>query len=409
MKSSRKFGWWTLGRWALVPVVLVVLFVVLQFAWGFVVYPAEYVFRVLRWGQSDAFDWQKFPSHTLAAPSQTIDWEVAEDPAVPATFADLAGVDDWDAFLGSNQTQAFLVIRDGEIVYQRYFNGTQPDSIVTSFSVAKSFTSALVGIAISEGLIGSVNDRVTDYLPELTERDRRFSDITIQDLLRMSSGLEYEENRILLLSGDDPLTTYFPDQRWLALNNTHILEPAGLHFSYNKYHPQLLGMILERTTGMTVTEYVQTRLWTPMGMAYDGSWSTDSVESDFEKMETGVNARAVDFAKFGQLYLNGGEWQGQQLVPQSWVADSTQPWQAGRPDYYPALFADGPGDGYYGYMWWGFQRSGGYDFSAAGDRGQYIYVSPSSSLVIIRNGTDYGIPYSEWWRLFYEFATSMQG
>ena len=332
---------WARGvKLAVVPIGLLALLMVVQIGWGLIVYPAEYVFRVLAWGQSDAFDWQKFPSHRLAGAAEPFEFETREDPIVPAELAGLAGVDDWHRFLADNQTQAFLVIRDGRIVYQGYFNGTRPDTMLTSFSVAKSFTSALVGIAIQEGAIGSADDSICDYLPELATRDPRFGAITIKDLLRMASGLEYQEMRVMILAGDDPLTTYYPDQRWLALNNTRIQEPPGRHFLYNKYHPQLLGMILERATGMTVTQFLQTRLWTPLAMAYSGSWSTDSQQSDFEKMETGVNARAVDYAKFGQLYLESGSWQGKTIIPMSWVAESTQPWQPTQADYYPSYKPD---------------------------------------------------------------------
>jgi CubicO group peptidase (beta-lactamase class C family) len=226
----------------------------------------------------------------------------------------------------------------------------------------------------------------------------------------MSSGLEYKEFRFPGLNSDDPLTTYYPDQRWLALNNTKAIDPPEAYFQYNKYHPQLLGMILERSTGGTVTQYLQTRIWDPLGMEYGGSWSVDSEQSDFEKMETGVNARAVDFAKFGQLFLDGGSWNGQQVIPREWVEESTQPFL---PDdhesYYPDGFSDLPGLGYYTYMWWGMGREeGDYDFTAEGDKGQYIYVSPERSLVIIRNGIDYGIPYNEWLHLFFDFASEFE-
>jgi CubicO group peptidase (beta-lactamase class C family) len=165
-------------------------------------------------------------------------------------------------------------------------------------------------------------------------------------------------------------------------------------------------MILERTTGMSVTDYLQTRIWDPLGMEFDGSWSTDSVDSDFEKMETGINARAVDFAKFGALFLNGGLWQGRQVVPRAWVDESTQPLlPADYDDYYNDWVKAMPGRGYYKYMWWGMSREdGGYDFTAEGDKGQFIYVSPEKNLVIVRNGIDYGIPAHDWLRLFYEFA-----
>jgi len=213
--------------------------------------------------------------------------------------------------------------------------------------------------------------------------------------------------RPLLFNGDDPLTTYFPNQRKLALENTFIIDPPVQYFQYNKYHPQLLGLILERTTGMTVTQYLQTRLWDPLGMEFDGSWSTDSKESDFEKMETGVNARAIDFAKFGVLYLDGGNWNGTQILSKAWVDESTQPLL---PENYSSYYTDYvkamPGQGYYNYMWWGMVREDGtYDFTAEGDKGQFIYVSPENNMVIVRNGTQYGISSHEWLKLFYEFAS----
>ena len=117
------------------------------------------------------------------------------DPRVEELFQKLSGARNWDSFLEANHTQAFIVIKDGKVVYENYFNDTQRDSIVTSFSVAKSFTSALIGIAIQEGYIKSVDDPITTYLPELARRDPRFKEITIRDLLLMSSGLEYEEFR----------------------------------------------------------------------------------------------------------------------------------------------------------------------------------------------------------------------
>ena len=244
-------------------------------------YPPEYIYRVQVWQASDAFDWQKFPSHPLNAAPIAYHFEAAPDPRVAELFKGYTGAEDWDRFLEKNDTQAFIVIQDGKIRYENYFNGTRRDSIVTSFSVAKSFTSALIGIAIQEGYIHSVNDPITTYLPELAKRDQRFTEITIRDLLMMSSGLEYVgfQPSFLNLNNDDNLTSYYTDQRRIALENTHIISPAGQYFQYNKYHPQLLGMILERTTGMPVTSYLQTRIWDRLGMEFDGSWSTDSTSS----------------------------------------------------------------------------------------------------------------------------------
>lgn len=401
MKARKIILWTLLAAVALLAVAFVA---------ALLTYPSDYVFRVLAWRDSDVFDWQKFPSHPLEPAPSTYTFDGAPNGDVVTRLSRIAGIDDWDAFLEETQTQAFIVVRDRTILFEKYFNETERDSIVTSFSMAKSITSALVGIAIDEGHIESVDDSITIYLPELADRDPRFDDITIRHLLMMSSGLEYEAFRFPGLNSDDPLTTYHPDQRWLALNNTNIADPPGAYFQYNKYHPQLLGMILERTTGVTATQYLQMKIWDPLGMEFGGSWSTDSEESDFEKMETGVNARAIDFAKFGQLFLDDGSWAGRQVIPKKWVEESTRPYL---PDnyasYYPDWFGDLPGQGYYEYMWWGMAReSGRFDFAAEGDRGQFIYVSPENSLVIVRHGIDYGIPYDEWLELFHEFAGELQ-
>ena len=401
-----KSRWVTASAWALG---ILVGLIVLHVTWALLVYPPQYVYRVLAWRESDVFDWQKFPERPLEAAPAPFYFDENPSGRVPTLFARLVGVDDWDAWLESNGTQAFIVIQDGAVLDEKYFNGTKRDSIVTSFSVAKSVTSALVGIAIEQGYINSVDDPITDYLPELARRDQRFGDIIIRHLLLMSSGLEYQAMRWALFNGDDPLTYNYPDQRQIALGNTHIVDPPAVYFEYNKYHPQLLGLILERTTGISVTEYLQAVLWNPLGMEFDGSWSIDSESSGFEKMETGLNARAIDFAKFGQLFLNKGNWQGEQLIPADWIAESTEPYlPADYAAYYPSFFAEIPGQAYYTYMWWGMQRDGDrYDFAAVGDKGQFIYVSPHKNLVIVRNGIEFGISMEEWLTLFFRFATEL--
>lgn len=367
-----------------------------------VVYSPEYVRRVLVWGESDQRDYlENFPSRALDASSSPFTFGVAlDEDQVRSAFEPAFGVDDLDAFLGSVDTQAFIVIHHDQIIYEHYFNGAARDSMLTSFSVAKSFDSALIGMAIDEGFIRGVDDPITDYLPELAVRDARFANITIRDLLLMASGLDFKEMRWALFNGDDPITTYFPDQRKAALEWTSIVESPGEHFSYDKYHPQMLGMILERATGMSVTEYTQTRLWDRIGMEFGGSWALDS-DGGFEKMEAGLNARAIDYAKLGRLYLNGGVWNGARVLSAQWVNDSTSfdP-TTQNADYYQLSFGPGVyagGIGYYKYMWYGMQRDGAAsDFFAEGDHGQLIYVSPSRDLIVVRFGTEYGIPWHDW-------------
>ena len=376
-----------------------------------IVYSPAYVVRVLAWGESDQGDYlDNFPSEPLTASPEPFRFpSVPDESLVRGVLADVFGVADFDSFLEETGTQAFIVIGNDGVVYEQYFNGAARDSLLTSFSTAKSFVSTLVGIAIDEGHIGAVTDPVTAYLPELEERDDRFASITIEHLLDMAAGLGYQEMRWALFNGDDPLTTYHTDQRKLALENTRIVDAPGEYFLYNKYHPQLLGLVLERATGMSVTEYTQTRLWDPLGMEFAGSWSLDS-EDGFEKMEAGLNARAIDYAKLGRLFLHGGEWEAGRIISADWVSttvtlDTTQH----RSDYYPnewgqAIYDDG--GGFYNRMWYGKLRGDlPADFAAEGDHGQFIYVSPAHDVIIVRNGTSYGgVSSTAWTDAFYEAA-----
>ena len=372
------------------------------------VYPPAYVYRVIWWNLADVNDYKRFPSQELeTGPSDFSFRRSTGEERVAALFEAQPEVDRLDEFLAARDTQAFLVIQDDAILYEKYFNGAARDSIVTSFSVAKSFVSALVGIAIGEGKIASVRDPITKYLPELAERDPRFSEIRIEDLLRMSSGIRYRE--FPFLTGDDAKTYYYPDLRALALQQTEVAGEPGAAFLYNNYHPLLLGLILERSTGVPVAEYLQEKIWKPLGMEHPGSWSLDSTETGFPKMESGINARAIDFARFGRLYLNGGAWEGRQIVPADWVADSTRMESApDRESYYPKDFDLPSAKLRYGYLWWGICRGeDDCDFAAEGNLGQLIYVSPRSNLIIVKNSSGYGdLTWRQWDDLFSRVAAA---
>jgi CubicO group peptidase (beta-lactamase class C family) len=405
-------------RWlprGLAALLILLILLIVWVAAALVVYPNEYVWRVLAWRQSDVNDYLvNFPSRPLA-PSPT-PHRYAEDPDTDVTdlvmeVFDLA-VDDGSAgagatggaddavgrFLAETDTQALLIIDDDTLVFERYRDGAGRESLVTSFSVAKSFVSTLVGIAVDQGAIESIDDPVSVHLPELADRDPRFTDVTLRHLLTMSSGLEYQEMRWWLFNGDDPLTTYHPDQRRLCLEHPDIVSGPDVEFSYNKCHPQLLGLILERATGMSVTDFTQEALWDPLGMEYGGSWSIDSEQSGFEKLEAGLNARPIDFAKLGSLFLHEGRWNGREVVSSEWVALASGADSAGRA---PAF---SPGR-YYGFMWWGWERENGADYFAAwGDHSQFVFVSPSNGVVIVRNGFHDGIDPQQWIAGFTEIA-----
>lgn len=366
--------------------------------------------RVEAWGDASVFDDLVFPSRPLQPSATPFRYpRRLEDGSVAARFASLEylpgrPIGNLADFLARTQTTSFVVIHDDTILYEQYFNGWGPDSIFTSFSVAKAFVSTLVGIAIDRGLIRAVTDPITRYLPELARRDPRFRRITIRDLLRMASGLRYVEEEGPY---DNRWTYLAPDLRRSALERSTIVEKPGRRWLYNNYNPLLIGMILERVSHRTVTELLQQWIWSPLGMQYGGSWSIDSRAHGFEKMESGINARAVDFAKLGSLYLHAGKWNGRRLVPAGWVSDATQPWRTPA-DYFEDQGFFGPGGHYFGYFWWGDTRSGGpSDFHTVGNKGQFIYCSPQKRLVIVRTGMDFGVSSVRWLHLFREFADGL--
>jgi len=384
------------------------ILVVIPIPYAYLAYPAEYVDRVFHLGNADVYDYQKLLERPLETSESPFEFSLnLDEDRIRTQFEAVSGIEDFVSFLAKNRTQAFIVIQNDNILYEQYFNGASRDTIVTSFSIAKSFTSALVGIAILEGHIHSVNDPITDYLPELAERDPAFKNITIRNLLMMSSGIKYTE--FPFLNGDDVKTYYYPNLRELALKDTQIVGFPGEKFLYNNYHPLLLGMILERATGTSVTNYLQEKIWKPIGMQYPGSWSLD--ENEFEKMESGINARAIDFAKFGRLYLHDGNWNEVEVIPAEWVAESTQAdTSVDYANYYYDGFIFANGQGYYKYMWWGIQRDAQtYDFIALGNKGQYIFVSPQKDLIILRFGESYGEfgGSQGWLDLFYGFASNL--
>jgi CubicO group peptidase (beta-lactamase class C family) len=361
-----------------------------------------YLTRAIFWRESDYKDLEKFPARTIhnAPPTFRFDELPADNPYASQieSIANTHNNGSFENYLDASGTTAFLVVHDDKLLYERYFNGYDETSVQTSFSMAKSFASALVGIAIDEGHIKSVDEPITNYIPELLERDRRFKSITIRHLLTMSSGIKYEEGGTLPWGeeADDTKTYYATDLRELALDNCRIEGKPGEYFEYNNYNPLLVGMILERTTGMPVARYMEKKLWKPMGMEADGSWSLDSESSGFEKMESGVNARARDFARFGMLFAKEGNWRDEQLISREWVEESTRPDTSTDPSQN------------YQYFWWVNTPDGENHFSARGNYGQYIYVAPEKDLVIVRLGKEEGEKgYGYWDDLFDELSTKL--
>jgi len=364
--------------------------------------------RSLAWGDASVMDYGVFKKrkiHGAVVPS-TFPYKL-QTLKVDSTFGKMDyikgyPIDNFETFLERTKTTAFIVLSDDTIIYEKYFNGFNRNSVFTSFSMAKSFVSTLIGLAIADGYIKSDTDRITTYIPELLQKDQRFANIRIKDLLSMSSGLHYSGDEGH--PSDDEITYYDPDLRKAALKYSTVEEPPGLHWLYDNYHPLLLGLILERTTRMSVSKYLEEKLWKKMGGG-SASWSVD--EHGFEKLESGINCSAYDYARFGELFLHNGKYNKVQVVPANWILKATQPQP--KPDGWEPYFQQT--NGFYGYFWWGRLRgdkSTGNDFFAQGNKGQYIYICPERKLVIIKLGYEFGLPGPDatyWPNLFYKFAT----
>jgi CubicO group peptidase (beta-lactamase class C family) len=364
------------------------------YAWAWSSTDESTIARAIMWRESDVGDQDRFPARRVPAGARPSPLPTG----VEAHFAVSAEGIGLDEFLRGKDTLAFVVVHEDRIVLERYFDGATRESLQTSFSVAKSFVSTLVGIAIDAGLIGSVDDPVTDYVPELVARDPRFRQITLHHLLTMSSGIHYEaEAGFPWPFGDNTYTYYGVDLRDVALNRVRVAAPPGLAWQYNNYHPLLLGLVLERATGMSVSEFMATRLWQPLGAEADATWSLDSERSGFEKMESGVNARAVDYARFGLLFLHDGEWNGRRIVSEDWVHAATRADMTADPSNYYG----------YRYFWWLDAARPG-RFYAMGKYGQFIYVAPDADAVIVRLGRSSGIANGTWLATFRDLIEQLE-
>lgn len=304
------------------------------------------------------------------SPPPASEWAVEPPEAHGMDAAVLDGARSY-AFVPQRNTQGVVVVRHGVIVAEWYADGAAADSWAASWSVGKSITSALVGIAIEEGHIPDVDVPMTTYYPQWAGTAREGT--TLRDVLTMTSGLRWQES----YSVDDAATSDIiqmvatqRDQLAYAASRPQEV-PAGTRFSYSSGDTMLLSGVLEQATGVPVREYAQEKLFGPMGMDQAEMW-TDAEGNTLTYCCVDTTSRG--FARFGQVYLQGGEWGGHQVVPEDWVEESLAP----SPTY----------DGY-GYQWWLTPASGDRParFSARGHDGQYIYVIPSLDLVVVRNGT----------------------
>ncbi|MFT3663058.1 MAG: serine hydrolase [Gordonia sp. (in: high G+C Gram-positive bacteria)] len=287
-------------------------------------------------------------------------------------------------FLERTSTRGLVVLHDGRMVAEKYWAGYTSGSRFNSWSVGKSITSTAVGLAFSEGRIDSLDDPITEYVPEL--KGSGYDGVPIEHILQMSSGQDYDESDYANVTAGATGTTI----RMVAgepLKNqarqSKRVRRSGTAFNYASMDTFVLGWLVTSVTGRSLPSYVQQKIWHPAGMASSAAVGEDYHGSPIAYAS--YHATTRDFARFGELFANGGEVRGRQVIPAEWVRRATTP-QSGQ--VAPGKLYPGGGSRYgYGYQWWIGEGDRG-DYTAIGILGQFVYVWPAKGIVIAKNSED---------------------
>jgi CubicO group peptidase (beta-lactamase class C family) len=272
------------------------------------------------------------------------------------------------------KTLAFVVIKNDSVTHEQYWDGCNENCNTNSFSMAKTFTSILIGCAIDEGKIKSVDQPVGDFLPEFKNGDE--AKLTIKNLLTMSSGINFDEDYVNPFAY--PGAAYYGSDIKELTYKYKVKDEPGKTFKYLSGNSELLGFVLEKATGKKVSDYASEKLWQPLGAKNSAFWSLDH-EGGMEKTYCCFNTNALDFARIGKLFLDSGKWNGKQIVSKEYVLNSIKPAE---------LIDDfGKKNQKYGYSWWLIPNYKGHDiFYARGLLGQYILCIPDKKMVVVRLG-----------------------
>ena len=281
-----------------------------------------------------------------------------------------------EEFLEDTKTSAMLVIKDDVIRYESYFLGGDENTLFSSNSMGKSFVSALMGIAISEGAVESVDDPIGKYIPEFVGTE--LENIPIKACLQMASGIKFDEDTDM--SG-------FSMRTLMGTPAMKVIAKYGMQeepYTYRRYlsiNTEILGQVITNATGCSLAEYMEMKLWKKLDVAHDAYWT---LSNGTELAMGGLSVSLRDYARFARLYLNGGSYNGEQIIAQDWVRDSmdisaeySKP--GANQDAYNAIG--------YGYQWWIPEGNQG-EFMAIGVYGQWIYVNPSSHVIIVKASAD---------------------
>lgn len=315
-------------------------------------------------------------AHTAAHSLKVTDWTTDLPVFLPL-----------DSFLSGHKVRSLLVIQRDTIKFEYHRDEFSPEDLHPSYSIAKSMMSALIGIAIDEGYISGEQTLVTDILPELKMQPEA-AKLTIAHLLNQTSGIRY--------SLEQDAVIYYGRDASKALSRIRFAAAPGQHQQYLNINYALLGLILQRATGVFPAQYLEDKIWKPIGMCQDAWWSVDE-KTQAEKTFCCIGATARDFAKFGRLYLHGGQWEGKQVISQRWYAQTIR-----RDTTQGSAF-------HHNYGWHiGLKEYG--DFMAIGLYKQHIYIHPEKQLIIVAlNDREQSLKAERvnWWFIFRQIVDQL--
>ena len=314
-------------------------------------------------GHTTAFleDYKSFSNHTVKGAETLQPWPLHQ------YYNSIAVSEELEKYHQNRKTVAYLVFKNDSLLYEKYYDGFNASSKSNSFSMVKSMVSALMGIAIQEGYIKSLDQKVIDFLPDL--KGPYAGEVTIGDLSSMASGQKWGEEYYNPFSVTS--ASYFvKDLDALILDQPIAFKP-GQSFEYKSGTTQLLAMVIKKATGQTLSDYLSQKLWQPLG-ARDALWQVDSDANGMEKAFCCLASNAQDFARVGKLYKNYGQWNGEQILDSAFVALSVKPGFPESPEY--------------GYGWWLDKHKEKKVMMMRGHLGQYVLVIPEDDIIVVRLG-----------------------
>ena len=322
------------------------------------------------WGVHTIHDYKTHPTRLVPSGGKPQFWPL------DSGYNKMVISDSLLAIMDSNDTHAFLVIQDGKLIYEKYWDGYTPTTLSGSFSAAKSIISLLIGIAVDEGKIKSIEEPVGNYVPHF--KTSGLEKIRIKDLLTMSSGTNYYE----FDKGYFSLNAYgyYGDDEEFMISKMAYKEPSGEYWDYRSGDTQVLGLIVEKVFGQNISTLVSERFMQPMGAEADALWLLDGAQKH-EKAFCCFNGVARDYARFGQLVLQDGKWGEKQIVSSNYVQAATRP-----ASYLKDAYENENPVDFYGYQYWMFKEQGHDIVAQNGLFGQYVFIIRDKNAVVVRLG-----------------------